>query len=57
MSADKKIKPSDLPRPEKTDVRNKGQEEFDEKGKNANSNSEGAKKKKVNYVVRDLPIY
>ena len=57
MSADKKIKNSDLPRPEKPDERNKSQEEYDEKVKNTNQSRENQKKRRINYVVRDLPIY
>lgn len=54
--ADKKIKNGDLPRPERNDERHKSQEEFDEKAKNTQTKQE-LKKKKINYVVRDLPIY
>ena len=54
MSADKKIQKDKLPHPAKENTRHKAQEEFDDKGRNA----KGEKKvKRVNYVVKDLPIY
>lgn len=56
--SDKKIERKDLPRPEKDDKRNKSQEEFDLKtSDNINDRSKIIKKKRVNYVVKDLPIY
>jgi hypothetical protein len=54
MSADKKIDREKLPHPEKNDKRNKSQEEFDNKAKDDKGRM---KPKKVNYVVKDLPIY
>ena len=54
MAADKKIERDKLPHPEKNDKKNKSQEEFDEKAK---SDKDKTKSKKVNYVVKDLPIY
>lgn len=53
--SDKKIERRDLPRPERDDVRNKSQEEFDQNKKMISNDR--TKKKKVNYVVKDLPIY
>jgi hypothetical protein len=53
MPADKKINRDKLPHPEKTDTKNKSQEEFD----NKKADKERVKSKKVNYVVKDLPIY
>lgn len=54
MPAEKKINPDKLPHPEKEDKRNKSQEEFDDKNKIVR---EKMKPKKVNYVIKDLPIY
>jgi hypothetical protein len=54
MAADKKIERDRLPHPEKEDKKNKSQEEFDEK---ARTDKEKSKNRKVNYVVKDLPIY
>jgi hypothetical protein len=54
MSADKKIQRDKLPHPEKDDKMNKSQEEFDNKAKDDKGR---AKPKKVNWVVKDLPIY
>lgn len=68
MSADKKITRNDLPRPEKTDVRHQHQEEYDAKPKEPKAAKEtkesveaanrgNTKKRRVNYVIKDLPIY
>lgn len=65
MSADKKIARKDLPRPEENDVRHQNQEEYDEKPKDQKvakepgeaSNRGNAKRRRVNYVIKDLPIY
>ena len=54
MAADKKIERDKLPHPEKKDKNNKSQEEIDDKRKNER---ELRKSKKVNYVIKDLPIY
>lgn len=54
MPADKKIERDKLPHPEKSDKKNKSQEEFDDKAK---EEKQKAKHRKVNYVVKDLPIY
>lgn len=54
MPADKKIKKDKLPLPEKEDKRHQSQEEFDDVNK---VKKEKMKPKKVNYVVKDLPIY
>jgi hypothetical protein len=54
MAADKKIEREKLPHPEKNEKKNKNQEEFDEKRK---KEREHIKNRKVNYVVKDLPIY
>lgn len=54
MAADKKIERKKLPHPEKGDKKNKSQEEYDDKRKNER---EQMKNRKVNYVVKDLPIY
>ena len=54
MAADKKIERDKLPQPEKNERKNKSQEEFDEKTR---TDREKMKKRKVNYVVKDLPIY
>ena len=54
MAADKKIDHDKLPQPEKNNRKNKSQEEFDGK---ARTDREKMKKRKVNYVVKDLPIY
>jgi len=54
MPADKKIEHEKLPHPEKAEKRHKSQEEFDEKRK---LEKEKIKARKVNYVVKDLPIY
>jgi len=54
MPADKKIDTDKLPRPEKEDRQHQNQEEFDDKNKVV---KERTKSKKVNYVIRDLPIY
>ena len=54
MAADKKIAREKLPHPEKKDEKNKSQEEYDDKRKNQR---EQMKSRKVNYVVKDLPIY
>ena len=53
MSADKKINKDKLPHPVGPDTRNKSQEEFDDKGKALKDK----KSQRVNYVVKDLPIY
>jgi len=52
--ADKKIDRDKLPHPEKNDKKNKSQDEYDDKAK---TERETGKSKKVNYVVKDLPIY
>jgi len=52
--ADKKIERGKLPHPEKEDKKNKSQEEYDEKSR---TDKEKMKSRKVNYVVKDLPIY
>jgi hypothetical protein len=52
--SDKKIDRSKLPHPERTNKSDKSQEEFDDKGK---IQRDAKKTKKVNYVVKDLPIY
>lgn len=54
MPADKKIDKDKLPRPEKEDKRHQSQEEFDDVNK-VQKEKKGSKK--VNYVVKDLPIY
>jgi hypothetical protein len=54
MPADKKISRDKLPHPEKDDKKNQSQEEFDDKNQQL---KERMKPKKVNYVVKDLPIY
>ena len=54
MPADKKINRDNLPKPEKTDKRYQSQEEFDDRNK---VEKQKAKPKKVNYVIKDLPIY
>jgi hypothetical protein len=54
MPADKKIERDKLPHPEKNDKKHKSQEEFDQKTK---IEKERTKARKVNYVVKDLPIY
>lgn len=54
MPADKKINKENLPHPQKEDKRHQNQEEFDDKNK---VQKERMKPKKVNYVVKDLPIY
>ena len=54
MPADKKIDKDRLPHPEKEDKRHHNQEEFDDKSK---QQREKSKAKKINYVVKDLPIY
>ncbi len=53
MSADKKIKKEKLPEPVKEDNRHRSQEEFDDKSRAIRDR----KAKKVNYIVKDLPIY
>ena len=53
MAADKKIERDRLPHPEKEDKKNKSQEEFDQKSKT----DKDKQNRKVNYVVKDLPIY
>jgi hypothetical protein len=53
MSADKKINKDKLPHPVGPDTRNKGQEEFDDKSKILKER----KVQRVNYIVKDLPIY
>lgn len=65
MSADKKISRKDLPRPEEKDIRHESQEEYDVKpteSKNGRDNRDSdrkvnMKKRGVNYVIKDLPIY
>ena len=58
MSPDKKIDSEKLPRPEKKDEQNKSQEEFDQKvNDNTALREKIMKKRRINYVVRDLPIY
>jgi len=54
MPADKKINRDKLPHPEKEDKKGQNQEEFDDKNKVI---KERMKSKKVNYVIKDLPIY
>jgi hypothetical protein len=54
MAADKKIERDKLPHPERNDKKGKSQEEYDDKKKNER---EQMKSRKVNYVVKDLPIY
>ena len=54
MSAHKKIQKEKMPHPDKGHMRQQAREEFDEKGRNA---KEDKKVKRVNYVVKDLPIY
>jgi hypothetical protein len=54
MPADKKINKNNLPHPEKQDRKHKAQEEFDDKNKVI---KERTNSKKVNYVIKDLPIY
>lgn len=54
MSADKKIQKDKLPHPAKENTRHKAQEEYDDKGRSAKAEK---KVKRVNYVVKDLPIY
>ena len=54
MPADKKINKDKLPHPEKEDRKHQSQEEFDDRGKQMREKS---KTKKINYVVKDLPIY
>lgn len=53
MSADKKNNKDKLPHPVGSDTRNNEQEIFDEKNKIIKDK----KTKRVNYVVKDLPIY
>ncbi|MBO9572528.1 MAG: hypothetical protein J7497_10025 [Chitinophagaceae bacterium] len=53
MTPDKKINKEKLPRPEKEDTRHKTQEEFDDRSRQAKDK----KIRRVNYVVKDLPIY
>jgi hypothetical protein len=53
MSADKKINKEKLPEPTKEDKRTRHQEEFDDKSRDLKHR----KSKKVNYIVKDLPIY
>jgi hypothetical protein len=54
MPADKKINREKLPHPEKTDKKHRGQEEFDDKNKDV---KERTKTRKINYIIKDLPIY
>ena len=54
MAADKKIEREKLPHPEKSEKKHKSQEEYDDKRKRER---EQMKSKKVNYIVKDLPIY
>jgi hypothetical protein len=54
MAADKKIDREKLPHPEKNDKKNKSQDEYDDK---RNLERKHMKNRKVNYVVKDLPIY
>lgn len=54
MPADKKIDREKLPHPDKEDKRHQNQEEFDDKNKEV---KQRMKPKKVNYIVKDLPIY
>ncbi len=53
MSADKKINKDKLPHPVSPDAQNKRQEEFDDKSKILKEK----KTQRVNYIVKDLPIY
>ena len=53
MSADKKINKEKLPEPVKENNRNKHQEEYDDKSRLIKER----KMKKVNHIVKDLPIY
>lgn len=65
MSADKKISRKDLPRPEEKDTRHQSQEEYDLKQSEQRSNKDkrdsdrkvNMKKRGLNYVIKDLPIY
>ncbi len=54
MSADKKINREKLPHPVKEDTRNRSQEEFDDKSKKAKQKNKAGR---VNYIIKDLPIY
>lgn len=54
MPADKKIDREKLPHPDREDKRHQNQEEFDDKNKEV---KQRMKPKKVNYIVKDLPIY
>ena len=54
MSADKTIKREKLPHPVKEENSYRNQEEFDDKNRIV---KERLRPKKVNYVVKDLPIY
>lgn len=53
MSADKKNNKEKLPEPAKENTRSRNQEEFDDKSREIKNR----KAKKVNYIVKDLPIY
>lgn len=53
MSADKKIERSKSPYPDKEDKKQKNQEFIQTKG----DNDKQRKLKRVNYVIKDLPIY
>lgn len=53
MPADKKTEQK-LPRPEKDDKNIHSKEKYDAKGKTEQQKS---KHKRVNYIIKDLPIY
>jgi hypothetical protein len=54
MPADKKIDRGKLPEPEKEDKKQKAQAEYDDRSK---MEKQKTKPRKVNYVIKDLPIY
>jgi hypothetical protein len=54
MPADKKIDRDKLPEPEKQNKKQKTQDEYDDRSK---MQREKLKAKRVNYVIKDLPIY
>lgn len=54
MPADKKIDRDTLPEPEKPNKKQKTQDEYDDRSK---MQQEKLKLKRVNYVIKDLPIY
>lgn len=55
MPADKKIKPEKLPRPPDKPDKFRNQEEFDDKSRDEKARL--AKPRRINYVIKDLPIY